>query len=284
MKVGIDISYKNISVALLKDNKPVNFIDEPICDRKKRDCNRVIMDKVLKMIHDAVDCRIQGIGLSLPSTIDEKRGMVYDLKKIPYWKGQKVKRILEDEFNTSVRINYDVNCFILAEKHYGMCNGFSDIVAIKLDPGVGTSVTIDGKLFVGNRFLFNNARCLSIPRYDCVRFYKESYLRTVNELSYLINEHFHNEDGLKSQKVWDELGELVGRLVTILLCNYNSQAIVLGGSLAKYYIHYAQSMDKYLEKFIHPQVYVNLVTMASVMDHPCSLGATSLISPVPVLA
>lgn len=283
MRIGVDISYKNISVALLKDNNSVDFINESICDKKKRDCNRTIMDKLLRIIHNAVNCRIKGIGLSLPSTIDEKRGMVYDLMKIPYWKGQKIKKILEDEFNTRVWINYDVNCYILAEKYHGTCNHFSDITCVTLGPNVGTSVTIEGKLFVGNKYLFNNAKCLSVPRYDCVRFYKSSYLRTMNELSYLVEE-LDKQNSTPTQEEWDELGSLLGRLVTILLCNYNSQVVVLGGNLAKHYVHYAKTMDKYLEKFIHPQVFLNLVVIASVMENPRSLGAASLVNPVPVFA
>lgn len=278
MKIGIDISNRAISAALLTD-RSVNFIDEPIY-KTKRDCNRAIMDKILKIIHSKATSRIKGIGLSLPSKIDNKRGTVYDLEKIPYWKGQRIKKILEDEFNTSVKMNNDVNCFMLAERYHGICKDFSDILCLTLGPNVSTSITVNGKLFMGNKYLFNNAKCLSIPCYECIRIYRESYLRTIEELTFLCNKFDKDSSCLSNQEMWDEVGVLVGRLVSIMLCNYDPQVIVLGGNLAGSYARFANAMDRYLEKFIHPHVLLNLIFIVSVVDHPQALGATTLVNPI----
>lgn len=278
MKIGIDINDKSISAALLKGNDSVNFIEEPIYNTK-RDCSRAIMEKVLGMIHRSVKSNIKGIGLSLPSKIDEKKGVVYDLMKIPYWKGHRIKKILEDEFNTRVWVNNDVNCFMLAERYHGMCKNFKNILCVTLGPNIGTSVTIDGKLFMGNKYLFNNAKCLSLPYYDCIRIYRESYSRTVEELTYICKKLEENPSSATQEK-WDEMGVLVGRLVSILLCNYDPEVIVLGGSLSKSYASFSGAMDRYLEKFIHPHVLLNLIFIVSTVDHPQALGATSLVNPI----
>jgi len=279
MKIGVDISDRSISAALLTEGNPVTFIDEPIYNTK-RDCSRAIMEKIMGMIHRSAKNKIKGIGLSLPSKIDERRGVVYDLMKIPYWKGQGIKKILEDEFNTHVWINNDVNCFMLAEKYYGKCQNFKDVLCINLGPNIGISLTIDGKLFMGNKYMFNNAKCLSIPCYDCIRIYKESFIRTMEELAYLCNRLDRNPKGIIRQEMWDEAGILIGRLISILLCNYDPEVIVLGGSLGRSYINFSSSMDKYLEKFIHPHVLLNLIFLVSMVDHPQALGATSLVSPI----
>ncbi len=279
MKIGVDISNKSISVALLSGNNPVNFIDESIYSTK-RDCSRAIMEKIMGAIHRSAKSRIKGIGLSLPSKIDKNRGVIFDIMKIPYWKGRGIKRILEDEFNTHVWINNDVNCFMLAEKNHGICHDFKDVLCINLGPNIGISFTVGGKLYMGNRYNFHNAKCLSIPCYDCIRIYKESFIRTVEELVYL-SEKFEKDNSLKNHKeMWDEFGMLTGRLVSILLCNYDPEVIVLGGNMAKSYVQFANSMDKYLEKFIHPHVLLNLIFLVSVLDRPQALGAASLVNPV----
>jgi len=278
MKIGIDINSKSISTALLTDNDPVDFIEEPIYNTK-RDCSRAIMEKLLSMIHRCTKSRINGIGLSLPSKIDQKRGTVYDLMKIPYWKGQRIKKILEDEFNTRVWVNNDVNCFMLAEKYHGVCKNFKDVLCITLGPTIGIGVAVNGKLFMGNKYLFNNAKCLSIPSYDCIRIYKESFIRTIEELEFICNK-LDKDISISKQEIWDEFGVLVGRLVSILLCNYDPEVIVLGGSLAKYYVDFCSTMDGYLEKFIHPHVLLNLIIFVSTVEHPRALGAASLMNPI----
>lgn len=279
MRIGIDINSQNISAALLTSDNSVNFIDEPIY-KTKRDCSRTIMEKILSMVHQSASSRIRGIGLSLPSKIDEKRGTVYDLMNIPYWKGHRIKKILEDEFNTRVWVNNDVNCFMLAEKYYGMCKNFKNVLCITLGPTIGISITIDGNLFLGNRYLFNNSKCLSIPCYDCIRIYKDSFIRTIEELTFLCKKYERESSDVSKQDIWNDFGILIGRLVSILLCNYDPEVIVLGGNFAHNYINFSNAMDKYLEKFIHPHVLLNLIFIVSTVEHPQALGATSLINPL----
>lgn len=279
MKIGIDIGDKNISAALLNEGVSVNYIDKSIYDRK-RDSNRAIMDKVLDIINSVSRSQIKGIGLSLPSKIDKKRGVIYDLMKIPYWKGQGIRKIIEDEFNTRVWVNNDVNCFMLAEKRHGLCKDFKNALCLTLGPNIGLSVTMDGKLYMGNKYLFNNAKCLSIPSYDCIRIYRDSFIRTVEDLEYLCDQIDKNKSSEFIEKQWDEFGIQVGRLISILLCNYEPEVIVLGGSLGKSFANYSKSMDKYLEEFIHPHVLLNLVFLVSAVDYPQALGATSLVNPI----
>lgn len=276
MRLGIDVGYQSMSMAMVKNNEVLDCVDKPIATTK-RDSNRVIMDKMLASIHSVGKSQIKGIGLSLPSKIDERKGIVYDISNIPYWKGMGIKKILEDEFNTRVWINNDVNCFLLGEKHYGLCKNFKDIVCISLGPNVGVSIFVDNKLFYDSKSEFHKAKCLSIPCYDCVRIYKSSFVRTIEDLNFLIKGYKKEMTEDSGHEIWNELGALVGRLVSILLCNYDPQVIVLGGNLARHYDHFSGSMDQYLERFIHPQVLLDIIVFASVLDHQQALGATSMV-------
>jgi len=276
MKIGLDINGKSISAALLKDDQIVKFVDRSIYSNK-RDCNRTVMEKILLLLSDIFNSDVKGIGLSLPTKIDEKRGVIYDIEKIPYWKGVKIKKIIEDRFETPLYINSDINCYVLGEKHYGVCKGFKDIVCITLGPNIGTSIIVDDKLFLENKYGFENPTCLANANYNCVRNYKSSYMRTIEELSFLAE--CFDEDTLNKpgHKLWDDLGILLGRLISILLSNYDAQLIVLSGKLAKVYSNFAGAMDKYLEKYIHPQVLLNMIVVASMIENPRVMGAASLI-------
>ncbi|MDU1892705.1 MAG: ROK family protein [Dysgonomonas sp.] len=279
MKIGIDINNKTISAALVGDDNTVNFIDESIYN-VRRDCNKTIIKKLLGMIHQTTCTHIDGIGLSLPSKIDSQRGTIFDLGKIPYWKGHKIKKILEEEFSTQVWINNDTNCFLLAEKKHGLCQEFNDVICLTLGSNVGTGVIKGGKLFMGNKYMLKSTKCLSTPCYDAIRLYKESYNRTVDELSSLCAEFEKDEVATIKQSTWNEIGSLTGKLVSILLSNYDAHAVVLGGNLAHSYKRFATAMDKYLEKVIHPHILLNLAVIVSVVDHPHALGAASMVNPV----
>lgn len=275
MRLGLDIGHKSISIAVTKNNEVLDLIDKPIAT-VKRDGNRVIMNKILSSIHGVTESKIKGIGLSLPSKIDERKGVVYDISNIPFWKGMGIKRILEDEFKTKVWINNDVNCFVLGEKHYGKCRDFKDIVCIMLGPNVGTSIIVNNKVFNESSSPFSNSKCLSTFSYDCVRTYKSCFIHTMEDLRFLIKNYESELSDNPDHEVWNELGTLVGRIISILLYNYDPQVILLGGTLAKYYAHFAESMDKYLEKFIHPQVLLNMIVFDTIVDHQQALGAISM--------
>lgn len=271
MTIGLDIEHKKMDMIFLKDNQIVERISKPIFSTK-RDCNRVIMEKILSTLHHVCKSKIKSIGLSLPSKIDEEKGIIFDLSNIPYWKGLGIKRILEDEFHTHVGINNDVNCLVLGEKYYGNCKDFKDILGITLGPNFGTSIIMNNKLYIDNKYNFYNAKCLSVPCYECIRTYKKSYQRIVEEFNYILKDIEKNNN---QDQHWRECGTLIGQLIAITLCDYNPQIIFLGGTLAKHYLNFCNYIDEYLEKFVHPQVLLNLVTLVSTTEYVKALGATT---------
>ena len=276
MKLGLDIGSKVISIAAVNNDGILDFLDRPVASAKKNN-SRATMDEILASIHSIAKCHIKGIGLSLPSRIDRNRGVMYDIRNIPYWKNMTIKRILEDEFNTKVWINNDVNCFILGEKYYGMCKDFKDIVYISLGSNAGVSVIVNNKLFFENNYRSHNHECLSVPYYSCVRLYKSHFTQTMEELSILLENRENETTDTSGFETWNELGVLVGRLISILLCNYEPEIIVLGGHWAKFYVHFSEPMDKYLEKSIHPRILSNMIIFVSSVDHQRALGATSMV-------
>ena len=279
MRIGIDINERNINAVILTRNDITKFEEKSIYD-VKRDTNRVIMDKLISIIHKSTESRIKGIGLSLPSRIDEKRGVIFDLTKIPYWKGHGIKKILEDEFNTRIWINNDVNCCMLAEKHHGSCMKHKNILCIHIDCHVAAGITVNGKLFVGDNDMFNHSKCLSTPCYDYICVYKESFIRTVEELNFLCSRFNKNKFFPNKEEAWDEFGTLLGRLISILFQNYKFEAVVLDGRLGKSNCEYVNTMNEYIAKYIHVQ---NLPVYTSSIMYSKALGATSLIDSQDVL-
>ena len=272
MTIGIDIGLKNISGALLLNNKVISVVDKSIYDQK-RDCSRVIMVKILSLIQELFAPQVRGIGLSLPSKLDEKRGVIYDIAYIPYWKKVRLKSIIEETFNVPTILNTDINCHLIGEKNHGICKDFRDILCITVEPRANVSVVVNNRL---HKDSFEKYDCLSKPSYNCVRNYRKSYIRTLEDLDFLAMNFNPEKMNNPECDEWNDLGGLLGRLITIILNNYEPQIVVLGGNLSKLYPRFAQSLDNYIERYVPPQVLLNLIIVGSLYDNPRPLGAASL--------
>jgi len=277
MEIGLDIGLKNITIALMDNDRVVKCIDESIYEGK-RDSHKAIMEKILIAIHKLCNSYVKGIGISLPSLVDKEKGIVFDVQKIPYWEGARIKKILEDQFKTKVWINHDMNCFLLGEKFLGQCQEFQNIISIILEKNIGTSIIMNNKLLLKNKRLAAETECLSNIYYDCVRLHKKKYLQTLEELSYICRTMSDNLYDSPNDKKWDEIGILVGRLLAIMLCNYDSQIIVLGGNVGKSFSNFVHSMDYYLEKKIHSRILHEMIVITSEVENPKAVGAAYMVS------
>lgn len=64
-------------------------------------------------------CRVEAIGVGVPSVVDTQQGIVYDVQHIPSWKEVHLKEILETRYEVPVSINNDANAFTLGEYYFG---------------------------------------------------------------------------------------------------------------------------------------------------------------------
>lgn len=271
MKIGIDLNSSNICGVLVNNDIIINSMTETICSYK-RDNKKEIMGKLMAIINYLVNTNVKVIGLSLPTKIDPSKGTVFDLDKIPHWKGIRIKKIIEDKFKIPTRINTDVNCYILGEKYHGACKNYKDAVCIFMDSCIGTSTIINDNLYIENKDSYKDIKCLSQVSFSCVKYLKKSYMRAAEEITYL-TECFTNELQNPEHEAWNNIGLITGRLISVLLANYNPQVIILGGNLVKPYNKYAETVSKYLELFSQPNTMSNRVIIPSKIDNARAIGA-----------
>lgn len=273
MQIGLDIEERNISVVLLNENKILGMRSQSIYADRKRDANKLIVDKILNLIHDLATPSVQALGISLPSIYDGKKGVVYDIRKIPYWKKAKIKQILSEEFNVPVCINNDVNCFILGEKFHGAHKRLNNSLCIILDEKVRVGLITKGKLYSDQQASFSDIKCLSEAHYEYVRLYKQSYRRTMDELQLICDDFSEEWLCMPNSRVWEDIGNLLGRLISILLMNYDFNTIVLGGRLSYSLVNFSESMYRYWEASLPASVIMDMVISISQVRNPKPIGA-----------
>jgi glucokinase len=88
------------------------------------------------------------VGLGIPSTIDQRRGVATGSVNIPF-EDVPLRDVLQERVRLPTGIENDGNAAALAEWKLGAGRGSTDMVMLTLGTGVGGGVVTDGRLFRG---------------------------------------------------------------------------------------------------------------------------------------
>jgi glucokinase len=91
---------------------------------------------------------LHGVGVGLPGTIDQRRGVVVQAANLPLDEAP-AREMLRRETGMHVVIDNDANCAAVAEHLHGAASGCRHSVTLTLGTGVGGGVVIDDRPFRG---------------------------------------------------------------------------------------------------------------------------------------
>ena len=140
-KLTIDLGGTSLRVARLSDGRVIQIKKESCPAQSDED---TVIAHLENIIQSMMSPDVGMIGIGVPSVVDAERGIVYDVANIPSWKEVHLKDILESRFRVPVKVDNDVNCFVLGEKFFGAGKPFDNLVGITLGTGVGAGIIIDG--------------------------------------------------------------------------------------------------------------------------------------------
>lgn len=245
MKIGVDLGGTNVRTALMDGTTVVRKEKAP-CPAKGT--QEEVIEAIAALIEPLVCEEVTSIGMGVPSVVDTKRGIVYNVANIPSWQEVHLKDIFEERFGIPVHINNDANCFALGESRFGQGRGYKDVVGVTLGTGVGSGIMIGGHLYEGRNAGAGEIGCLSYLDKDY-----ESYCSTPFFVA-------HNTSGAElaakaqagdaeAQALWDEFGHHIGELVKAVLFAYDPEAIIFGGGIAAGHPYFEKAMHKTVQTF-----------------------------------
>lgn len=245
MKIGVDLGGTNVRAALMDGTTVVRKEKAP-CPAKGT--QEEVIEAIAALIEPLVCEEVTSIGMGVPSVVDTKRGIVYNVANIPSWQEVHLKDIFEERFGIPVHINNDANCFALGESRFGQGRGYKDVVGVTLGTGVGSGIMIGGHLYEGRNAGAGEIGCLSYLDKDY-----ESYCSTPFFVA-------HNTSGAElaakaqagdaeAQALWDEFGHHIGELVKAVLFAYDPEAIIFGGGIAAGHPYFKKAMYKTVQTF-----------------------------------
>ncbi|WP_102408344.1 ROK family protein [Parabacteroides bouchesdurhonensis] len=272
--IGVDLGGTNMRAGRIMDGILVakNTIPTP---KQAKSCEETL-SALINVIRSVWDDGVKAIGIGVPSVVDRKSGIVYNVVNIPHWEKVHLKEILEKEFSVPVHIDNDANCFALGERIFGDGQDVENFVGLTLGTGLGGGIIQQGRLLA-------DANCGSgefgmLP-------YKDKILEYYCSGSYFMNVWGVNGKDMYTRAVkgdeealeaYRQLGIHVAAAIKIVVLTVDPEMIIFGGSVAATHELFEESMRENLKDFDYPNSIKKLQIRYSTMEDPGIIGAASL--------
>lgn len=143
--IGVDLGGTKILAGIVgRDGSVGRTIERPTPVSSESDLVAALEEVVAGLIGDEV----AALGLAVPSTIDQRRGVATGSVNIPL-ENLALRDLMGSRFGLPTGLENDGNAAALAEWTFGAGRGSSDMLMLTLGTGVGGGVVLDGRLFRG---------------------------------------------------------------------------------------------------------------------------------------
>ncbi|MCG8306131.1 MAG: ROK family protein [Cytophagales bacterium] len=268
MKIGVDLGGTNIRAGLIDGDKIVRSKALPLAN--KHDLNDTL-EQLKSIIHSVHNSDITGIGVGVPSVVDLRHGIVYDVVNIPSWKEVPLRDILFEEFGVPIFINNDVNCFVLGEKYFGFGRNHENFVGVAIGTGIGAGIIINDRLYNGANCGAGEIGYLPFIDQDFEYYCSSNFFDKIHhtDAHQTFLEAKNKEP--KALNLWNEFGSYLGIALRSIVYAYDPEAIILGGSISKalpfFKEHMYKSMnDTYFSKSMEKlKIYISEIELVSML-------------------
>ncbi|MFI5139373.1 MAG: ROK family protein, partial [Sphingobacteriales bacterium] len=236
--------------------------------------------EVLEDVYSLIDALIgddtKAIGIGVPSVVDVKSGIVYDVIHIPSWKEVRLKDLLEKRYGIPVFVNNDANCFALGEHYFGKGKGIDDMIGLTIGTGLGAGVIINNHLYAGKNCGAGEFGMVDYLDHNYEYYASGSFFQNVYGLNG--EQVFKNaKNGDKHALIlYHELGIHLGNAIKMIMYTYDTELIILGGSVQLAYEFFEKSLWERINTFGFPKSIEKLQIKTSALENSGILGAAAL--------
>ena len=271
--IAIDLGGTNVRVAVVSDGHILKYQSEPCLSTGSE---KEVVHQIITLIESVLDETVDKIGIGVPSVVDYRRGIVYDVLNIPSWKEVHLKDLLEAHFHLDTHVDNDVNCYALGEKRFGGGKPFSDIVGITLGTGVGAGIIVGGNLYRGANTGAGEIGCLPYLDSDYEHYTSSMFFSRQGITGKEMADKAAAEDAA-ALDLWKQFGRHLGKLLQVILFTYDPEAIIIGGGIASSAPYFEQSiLDSMRDGFPYQHEADNIHVLFSQLKDCNLLGASEL--------
>lgn len=271
--LGIDIGGTSIVGGKIEDGR---IVGQSKAGTRASEGGDVSLGVLKSVVAELVDGQTRAIGVGVPSVVDRKTGIVYNVQNIAGWDEVDIRGILEREFGLPVFVDNDANCFAFGEKIFGKGRGFSNFVGVTLGTGVGSGIISAGRLLPDANCgsgEFGEVRIGGVKFDDWCgsHFFPDETGMSGAELSALAR-----KGNAKALKAFEEYGRRLSELIKLIVLVLDPEAVIFGGSIAKSFDFFGDAIRANLADFPYLKSIEKLQILASDSNDSGVLGAASL--------
>lgn len=271
--LAIDLGGTNIRIARVENGHVVAHSAVPCLSTSSKE---EVLSQIFGLIDSVIEPGVGKIGVGVPSVVDNRAGIVYNVQNIPSWDEVHLKEIIEDRYGVNTVVDNDVNCFVLGEKYFGVGRPYQDLVGITLGTGVGAGIMIREELYRGSNTGAGEIGCLPYLDSDYEHYCSSLFLKKSDMTGKELADKAVAGDK-KALDLWRLFGFHLGKLLQVVLYTYDPQIIIIGGGISSSASYFSESMMESLRKgFPYPHEVDSVKICFSTLQNCNLLGASRL--------
>jgi len=271
--IGIDLGATNIRGAIVHKEEISAITSRRI---HTKGTEQQVLEDVYSLIDALIDKDVKAIGIGVPSVVDVKLGIVYDVVHIPSWKEVHLKKLLENRYHIPVFVNNDANCFALGEHHFGKGKGIDNMIGLTIGTGVGAGIIVNNQLYAGANCGAGEFGMVDYLDRDYEYYCSGSFFKNV----YGLNGEDVFKDAQKGDahalKLYREMGIHLGNAIKMIMYTCDPELIILGGSVHLAYEYFQETMWQRIKTFAFTKSIDKLKIDTSALENSGIFGAAAL--------
>lgn len=299
--IGIDLNIMGIT-AVLTDLR-YGILKQTFHPLNILTYNNVI-ETLFSAISELIDFdekgNVIGIGVAVQGQVDTEHGISLKLPQVSEWKDVRLTELIEKKFDIKTFIMHDPDCIMVAEKMLELQNvpDANNIALLRLDKGIGLSLSIDGVISTGGYISELGHICVNSDgplcmcgNRGCLKTYAsvDGILRRYYELSgspYDPNVDFKAlalmavEGNEICLSIFDDMSKYLGIALSTLVNILPVDTIVLYGTMIQVKDLFGDKMLEYMSQHIFYRVNPVTVRYSELDLNAPALGAALAVSDI----
>ncbi|MBA0124389.1 ROK family transcriptional regulator [Haloechinothrix sp. YIM 98757] len=248
--VGVDLGHRHIRVAVAERTSVIRA-ERTIAFDVDHDAAGAL-DAAARLTEQALAEAgqdlggVAGVGMGVPGPVDWRSGRITSAV-LPSWRGLSPGAELERRLGHPVSVDNDAYAGALGELSYGAARGFDDVIYVKAAGGVGAGLVLGGRLHRGTSGIAGEVGHVQVHADGPVcRCGSRGCLETQVSAPKLIQllQPAHEEEltvarmlelgrqgDAGANRVLDDAGRTIGRVLADLCNSLNPAAVVVGGDI-----------------------------------------------------
>jgi glucokinase len=271
--IGVDLGGTNVRAGLVEGDRLSGVRSVAI---RSQGSEQDVLEDIFSAIDPILRKDVAGIGAGVPSVIDFKSGVVYDVQNIRSWKKVPLKAYLEERYHLPAYVNNDANCFAVGEKYFGKAKPYDHAVGLIVGTGLGAGIIANGKLYSGTNCGAGEFGMLPYLDRNLEAYASGQFFERVHGVSG--RELFGRavEGDSKALEIFTEFGRHVGEVIKAICYAVDPEAIILGGSVSRAFPFFRDTMWKTFQTFAYSITKERLAIEVSESENIAILGAAAL--------